>query len=286
MGVANIIPGVSGGTIALITEIYEDLIKSLKSIDLKALQLLFSLNLQKFIRYTNFYFLLAVFGGSVASVFSVAKLFEYLFKESPILIWSLFFGLILASVLFVAKKVKSWSIQNISSLILGCIIASSLLFIPPATENSNLIFIFICGAVSISGMLLPGLSGSFILILMGNYELIFVTSILELNYLILGIFILGSIIGLIGFSHVLNWLLKNHKDLVLSLLSGFIIGSLLLIWPWKEAAKTITIDGNEKILSYNWYFPEINNQETMLSFLLIILGVLMVYMLERFSLRR
>ncbi|HIE74132.1 MAG TPA: DUF368 domain-containing protein [Flavobacteriales bacterium] len=282
MGIANVIPGVSGGTIALITEIYEELINSLKSFDLKALKLLISLDIKRFIQHTNFYFLLAVFGGSVASVFSIANLFKFLFTNYPILIWAFFFGLIVASVYFVGKRVKRWKIQSIIALVVGTAIAISLSFITPATENSNLFFVFICGIIGISGMMLPGLSGSFILILMGNYELLMVTAITELNYL-LAIFIIGSAVGLMSFSHALAWVLKHHKDATLALLTGFILGSLNIIWPWKKIAESMIIDGKEKVLEYHWYFPNITEKETLIAFALIVFGIVVVWGLESFS---
>jgi len=279
MGIANVIPGVSGGTIALITEIYEELINSLKSFDLKALKLLISLDIKRFIQHTNFYFLLAVFGGSVASVFSIANLFKFLFTNYPILIWAFFFGLIVASVYFVGKRVKRWKIQSIIALVVGTAIAISLSFITPATENSNLLFVFICGIIGISGMMLPGLSGSFILILMGNYELLMVTAITELNYL-LAIFIIGSAVGLMSFSHALAWVLKHYKDATLALLTGFILGSLNIIWPWKKIAESMIIDGKEKVLEYHWYFPNITEKETLIAFALIVFGVVVVWLFE------
>ena len=282
MGIANVIPGVSGGTIALITEIYEELINSVKSFDLKALKLLISLDIKRFIQHINFYFLLAVFGGSVASVFSIANLFKFLFTNYPILIWAFFFGLIVASVYFVGKRVKRWKIQSIITLVVGTAIAISLSFITPATENSNLLFVFICGIIGISGMMLPGLSGSFILILMGNYELLMVTAITELNYL-LAIFIIGSAVGLMSFSHALAWVLKHYKDATLALLTGFILGSLNIIWPWKKIAESMIIDGKEKVLEYHWYFPNITEKETLIAFALIVFGIIVVLALEIFS---
>ena len=274
MGVANVIPGVSGGTIALITEIYEELINSLKSFDIKALKLLISFDFRGFIKYTNLYFLLAILGGSVASVFSIANLFKFLFINYPILIWAFFFGLIVASVYFVGKRVKRWKIQSIIALVVGTTIAISLSFITPATENSNLFFVFICGIIGISGMMLPGLSGSFILILMGNYELLMVTAITELNYL-LAIFIIGSAVGLMSFSHALAWVLKHYKDATLALLN--------IIWPWRKMAESMIIDGKEKVLEYHWYFPNITEKETLIAFALIVFGIVVVWGLESFS---
>ena len=283
MGIANVIPGVSGGTIALITGIYEDLINSLKSFDTKSLKLITSIDILGFIKHTNLYFLLAVFGGSIVSVFSIASLFKYLFTHYPILIWSFFFGLIIASIYFVGKRISKWNTTTIFSLAIGTLVAISLSFMTPASENDNLFFVFICGIIGISGMMLPGLSGSFILILMGNYELLMVTAITELNILLLSVFFLGSAFGLMSFSHILSWVFKHYKNQTLSLLTGFIIGSLSIIWPWKEVAESIIIKGKEKIIAYNWYFPNELNTETILAILLILVGVLSVYALENFA---
>ena len=283
MGIANVIPGVSGGTIALITDIYEDLINSLKSLDNKSLKLITSLKISSFIKYTNLYFLLAVFGGSIVSVFSIASLFKYLFIHYPILIWAFFFGLIIASIYFVGKRISKWNTTTVISLILGTLLAIWLSFMTPASENDNLFFVFICGIVGVSGMMLPGLSGSFILILMGNYELLMVTAVTELNILLLSVFFLGSAFGLMSFSHILSWLLKHYKNQTLALLTGFIIGSLSIIWPWKEAGESIIIKGKEKIITYNWYFPNELNTETILAILLILAGILSVYALETFA---
>jgi len=283
MGIANVIPGVSGGTIALITGIYEDLINSLKSFDTKSLKLITSIDILGFIKHTNLYFLIAVFGGSIFSVFSIASLFKYLFIHYPILIWAFFFGLIIASIYFVGKRITHWNTATIISLIIGTLIAISLSFMTPASENDNLFFVFICGIIGISGMMLPGLSGSFILILMGNYELLMVTAVTELNILLLSVFFLGSAFGLMSFSHILSWVFKHYKNQTLSLLTGFILGSLSIIWPWKEVAESIIIKGKEKIIAYNWYIPNELNTETTLATLLIVVGILSVYALENFA---
>ena len=280
MGIANIIPGVSGGTIALITGIYEEFINSLKSFDIKALKLLLSFRLKEFVDHTNLYFLISVFGGTIFSMFSVAKLFEYLFDFYPEELWSFFFGLIIASVYYVGLRVGKWRIGSYMFFIIGTLIAVALALLSPSSENTNLVYIFICGIIGISGMLLPGLSGSFILILMGNYKLLMVDSIsksLKFNMdaiIYLSIFILGSVIGLFGFSHIISWLFKHFKDYVLSLLTGFILGSLLIIWPWKIIAE------NELITS--WYLPELNSS-TFISILLMLMGFYVVVKLETFS---
>ncbi len=280
MGVANVIPGVSGGTIALITEIYEELINSLKSFDLKALKLLLKGQFKEFTVHTNLYFLISVFGGSVFSMFSVAKLFEFLFEFYPKELWSFFFGLILASVYYVGIRVGIWKIRSYVFFIIGTAIAVSLALLSPSSESTNLVYIFICGVIGVTGMLLPGLSGSFILILMGNYKLLMVDSLSKslkfnidaISYLL--VFILGSFVGLFGFSHIISWLFKRFKDCVLSLLTGFILGSLLIIWPWKEVA--------ENRLITSWYLPELNSS-TILAISLMLIGFYVVVKLETFT---
>jgi len=283
MGIANVIPGVSGGTIALITGIYEQLINSLKSFDKKALQLIIKFDFKSFINHTNLYFLLSVFGGSIVSVFSIASLFKFLFNNYPLYIWSFFFGLILISILFVGKTITKWNKQSIISLILGTIIAISFTYISPANENTNLLFVFFCGIIGISGMMLPGLSGSFILILLGNYELLLVKAITDLNILLLSVFFAGSVFGVLAFSHLLSWLLKKYKDQTLALLTGFIAGSLAIIWPWKKVSKSIIIAGKEKVIEYDLYFPTEINMEIFIAISMIILGVVSVYAIEKYS---
>ena len=283
MGVANVIPGVSGGTIALITGIYEQLINSLKSFDKTALQLIMKFDIKSFINHTNLYFLISVFGGSIVSVFSIASLFKFLFNNYPLYIWSFFFGLILISILFVGKTITKWNKHSIISLILGTIVAISFTYISPATENDNLLFVFFCGIIGISGMMLPGLSGSFILILLGNYELLLVKAVTDINILLLSVFFAGSVFGVFAFSHLLSWLLKKYKDQTLALLTGFIAGSLAIIWPWKEVGKSIVIAGKEKIIEYDLYLPNEINMENFIAISMVILGVISVYAIEKYS---
>jgi len=283
MGVANVIPGVSGGTIALITGIYEQVINSLKSFDKTALQLIMKFDIKSFINHTNLYFLISVFGGSIVSVFSIASLFKFLFNNYPLYIWSFFFGLILISILFVGKTITKWNKQSIISLILGTMVAISFTYISPATENDNLLFVFFCGIIGISGMMLPGLSGSFILILLGNYELLLVKAVTDINILLLSVFFAGSVFGVFAFSHLLSWLLKKYKDQTLALLTGFIAGSLAIIWPWKEVGKSIVIAGKEKIIEYDLYLPNEINMENFIAISMVILGVISVYAIEKYS---
>tara|TARA_B100001250_G_scaffold332767_1_gene298280 strand:+ start:77 stop:997 length:921 start_codon:yes stop_codon:yes gene_type:complete len=283
MGVANVIPGVSGGTIALITGIYEELINSLKSFDKTAFKFFIKFDFKSFFKYTNFSFLSAVFGGSIISVFSIASLFKYLFDNFPLFIWAFFFGLILISIVFVGKRIKKWDKSSIISLLIGTIVAILFTTISPSNENENLLFIFLCGIIGITGMILPGLSGSFILILLGNYELLLVKAVTDLNVIILSVFFAGSIVGVILFSHFLAWLLDKFKDQTIATLTGFITGSLILIWPWKEISKSIIIGGKEKVLKYDLFFPSELSQENLIAFLMIIIGCFSVYIIEKFS---
>ena len=286
MGVANVIPGVSGGTIALITGIYEELIYSLKSFDKKALKYILSFKINEFIDYTNLYFIIAVFGGSIFSVFSIANLFKFLFSNYPLYIWSFFFGLIIASIFFVGKKINKWDKSSVIALAIGTTIALSFTNISPASENDNLFFVFFCGIIGISGMMLPGLSGSFILILLGNYELLLVKAVADLNIIILTVFFLGSLFGLLSFSHLLSWLLKKYKDQTLAILTGFITGSLAIIWPWKEVEESIIIGDKEKIIDYQLLIPQELNQENIIAIILMMMGIAIVYAIEKFSITK
>ena len=281
MGIANVIPGVSGGTVALITGIYQELLKSLKSFDKQAFSLLLTLNFKEFGIYTNLSFLAYVFGGSLISLFSIASLFKFLFKNYPLEIWSLFFGLILASIIFIGQRIKTWNFQSYLAIIIGTLVALSLTFITPSAENNNLFYVFLCGIIGISGMILPGLSGSYILILMGNYELLMVRSVSELNIPLLITFLFGSIFGLLVLSNFLHWLINKYYSLTLAGLTGFIIGSLSIIWPWKVVSESIIINGKEKVLSYDLFFPNQHDTHNIVSIIMMIIGFFIVYLIEK-----
>lgn len=278
MGAANVIPGVSGGTIALITGIFERLINAIKSFDGKAIKWLFSGKIKEFISHTDLLFLLAVFGGVAASIISVARLFDYLFVHYPVYIWSFFFGLILASVIFVGKTVEKWSLSVIISFIAGTIAAISVTLLTPASENDGFIYLMICGVVAVCSMILPGLSGSFVLILMGNYQLVMIDAINGMRIDILFPVVLGSIFGLLGFSYILSWVYKKFRNQTISILTGFILGSLGVIWPWKDAVLQNYGD-KEKIIGYKYLLPEINT-EFLISLLFIIIGFVSIWLME------
>jgi len=279
MGAANVIPGVSGGTIALITGIFERLINAIKSFNLIAIKLLFSGKLKEFISHTDLYFLLAIFSGIGASIITVARLFSYLFEFYPIYIWSFFFGLILASVVFVGKTIEKWNLGVIISFVVGVSSALSITLLTPASENDSFFYLLLCGVVAICSMILPGLSGSFVLILMGNYQLVMIDAINELRIDILLPVAIGAAGGLLAFSYILSWVFKRYKDQTLSILTGFILGSLGIIWPWKNAI--IEYFGEkEKVTGYSYYFPELNS-EFYIAFGLIILGIFTIWIMEK-----
>ena len=262
MGVANVIPGVSGGTIALLTGIFERLINALKSFDVEAVRLLLKFKFKEFARYVDFGFLVAVFLGVGVSIISVAKLLEFLFQSYPVYVWSFFFGLILVSVWFVGKSIGKIDVPASVSFVAGAVVAFGLSVMNPATENTAFWYLIICGAVAICSMILPGLSGSFVLILMGNYQLIMIYAVSHFD---MGIIIpvgIGVVVGLLAFSHFLSWLLSRYARQTMAVLTGFIFGSLGTIWPWKnpvylmQDGVEVLKNGKPIIQSYQMYFPQ------------------------------
>lgn len=284
MGAANVIPGVSGGTIALITGIYVEFINTLKNFNLKALKLLFKFKFKELFEYINLPFIMSLGLGVLLSLFTIAKLFEYLFEHHPIYIWSFFFGLILASVYFVGKTVKKWSMVNILWFIFGAVVAAGISFMNQIAENDNLLYVLLCGVVGISGMMLPGLSGSFILIIMGNYRLLMVEAISDFNVVLLSVFVVGSVAGMLAFSHVLSWILSKFFNATIAILTGFILGSLSIIWPWKNPVEFIEkADGEMVPVRYEHFIPEQMNTETLIAIGLILSGIGCIYLIEKLA---
>jgi putative membrane protein len=289
MGAANVIPGVSGGTIALITGIYERLINAIKSFDIHALQLLLKFKWKSFAVYTDFYFLLPVFTGLVAAVLSLAKLFEYLFAHYPVFIWAYFFGLVLASVYYVGKTVNKWNFSTIFSFIIGTGIAVAVTILHPAAENDSPLYLFICGIIAIISMILPGLSGSFVLILLGNYQLVAIDAINHFKIKIIIPFAAGAIVGLIAFSHILSWLFKRYKNQTLALLTGFILGSLSVLWPWKKPVylthngEIVMKHGKKLVSYYEQILPDALSAHTFAAIAIMIMGLVSIIWLERTS---
>jgi len=280
MGAANVIPGVSGGTIALITGIFEKLIDSLKSLNFKAAKLLFTGHFKEFAEYINLNFLIAVFAGVGVSIFSLAKLLDFLFKNYNIWVWSYFFGLILASVYFVAKTINKWNFSVILSFIIGTAIAVTITILTPASQNDNIFYLFLCGIVAVISMILPGLSGSFVLILMGNYQLVMIDAVSTLDFKILIPLIVGAILGLVAFSHILSWIFKKFKNQTLATLAGFILGSLGILWPWKQEI-TQTFGNKIKVIGYDWNLPKAFNSEVIFAVVFMIVGYLSIILIEK-----
>ena len=239
MGAANVIPGVSGGTIAFLTGIYKELVDSLKSIDATAVKLFFKGKFKEFWKAVNGNFLLAVFAGVVISIFSLAKLMQFLLEAHPVQIWSFFFGLILFSTAFIMKDLGKFSISNALGFAVGAALGVFICIATPATTPDSLPFIFLCGAIAFCTMILPGISGSFILLLLGKYAFM-LDAVTELRIVILLVFTAGAAVGLLCFSHFLSWLLKKYYNATLSTLCGLMCGSLLKVWPWKETLPTGT----------------------------------------------
>ena len=237
MGASDVVPGVSGGTIAFIAGIYEELIHSIKSINLDSLSDLVKLNFKDFWKKINGNFLLAVFSGVLISVFTLANLLEYLLVNHPVYIWSFFFGLVIASAIIILKDIKKWNVSIVISLVAGIIIAFWITTITPSEPTKALWFVFISGSLAICAMILPGISGSFILVLLGMYQHI-LGAVSNLEIIILLVFLAGAVIGLISFSNFLSWLLKEFRYPTIALLAGFMGGSLNKIWPWKQTIET------------------------------------------------
>ncbi len=258
MGAADVIPGVSGGTIAFITGIYEELIHSIKSFDLQAIKLFFTGKWRSFWKHINGTFLVAVFGGIFISVVSLARLLEYLLHEYPVLIWSFFFGLILVSSYVVARKVKNWDYPVLVALVTGIGAAFYVTSVTPAQTPDEAWFIILSGALGSCAMILPGISGSFILLLLGKYEFALeaVNNVDVTDLLLLGA---GAVIGLISFAKLLSWLFVKYHNITIAVLSGFMIGSLNKIWPWKETVETIVINDEIKPLLEKNILPQLSN---------------------------
>ncbi len=289
MGAANVIPGVSGGTIALITGIFERIINAIKNtFSINSMKLLFHGKFSQWFTYTDLLFMIALGLGIFTAIVSIARLLEYLFAHYPVYVWAFFFGLVLASVWFVAKTVKKWSPAVILFFIFGTTIAVSMALLKPMGENRDIVYLIICGAVAACSMILPGLSGSFVLVLMGNYELVMIHAVNEADFSILLPVIIGAGAGLLVFSYILAWIFKKFRNQTISLLSGFMFGSLLIIWPWKvpvwksnAAGELILSRSGDKIVEkYLWTFPSESNAGLFIAIGFILLGMTVITFTE------
>ncbi|MFT5619055.1 MAG: putative membrane protein [Arenicella sp.] len=298
MGAADVVPGVSGGTIALISGIYQELLDSIGSVNLETFKLLFSGKFKDFWKQINGVFLLPLFLGIGVSIVLLASKITYLLSNYPILVWAFFFGLIIASVLFIAKQIKQWNALNIIGLVVGAIVAYTITVLVPAQIPDGLIYIFFAGCIAICAMILPGISGSFILLLMGAYATVIGAisgtidglKAVDMNLIVengkkLAVFAVGCLVGLLSFSRLLSWMFEKAHNLILAVLTGFMIGSLNKVYPWKITTQfRMNSHGEEVPFLQNNVLPHLytdGEPQIALAIVMAILGFLVVFGLEK-----
>jgi len=242
MGAADVVPGVSGGTIAFMTGIYEELVGSLNNINMKAVKLLFTGKIKEFWEHINGKFICSVLLGILISVLSLAKIMTFLLEHHPIQTWAFFFGLIVASSIFMIRDIKGWGIKEVLFMAFGIVLGVTVCTLSPTNTPEALWFVFLSGAVAICAMILPGISGSFILLILGKYHFILkqvddlTSGVIGRNVLILAVFVVGCVVGILAFSKFLHWLLGKWEKQTFIVLIGFILGSLVKVWPWSDKA--------------------------------------------------
>ncbi len=302
MGAADVVPGVSGGTIAFISGIYEELIETIHNIDLGFFSIWKKEGFLKAWRHYNLGFLLALFSGVFISIISLAKLITWLLETYPIMVWSFFFGLVIASIVYVGKQLTNWKMPVITALLLATIVSYLVTIADPIGSPDNTWFLFFAGFVAIIAMILPGISGAFILLLLGAYTAVigivtqFGEGITTLNssqfFGALGkllVFAVGAILGLKVFSRALNWMFKHHKNLTLAVLTGFMIGALNKIWPWKQVLQyRLNHAGQEVPFIERSILPQNYEGEPQIMYAIIfaIIGFLTIFLLEKLAVRK
>ncbi|MBX2808259.1 MAG: DUF368 domain-containing protein [Cellvibrionaceae bacterium] len=287
MGAADVVPGVSGGTVAFITGIYQRLLNALKSLSPAMLRIGLREGFGAFWQAIDGWFLLVLFAGILTSVVSLANIISYSLENHPILVWSFFFGLVLASVVYLCRQIPRWQLQQFVAVLLGAVIALVITYMRPAQLPAQWWMMFLAGAIAICAMILPGISGSFILLLMGMYAVV-INALKTWDILLLSSFAGGCIVGLLGFSHLLSWLLARYHCTTLALLTGFLVGSLNLLWPWKQVVASIEDRHGELVplVQKNispGQFADITQQPSLIgtAALCAIVGFLLVLLLER-----
>lgn len=288
MGAADVVPGVSGGTIAFISGIYEELLESISSVNFGMIKLLKTEGLKSVWKQVNGNFLAALLLGIAISIFSLAKLISWLLENEPVLLWSFFFGLVLASILFIGKQITQWKITTIIVFIIGAVLAYWVTTLTPLiTGNTSPVYLFFAGSIAICAMILPGISGAFILVLLGAYKPV-LDAVQNRDIKIIALFAAGAIVGLLTFSRILKWLFQHYKNLTLAVLAGFVFGSLNKIWPWKEAltwrvnSHGIKVPLNEKSISP---FSFDGDPQLMYSIILAIIGFSVIILLEKIAVK-
>ncbi len=287
MGVADLIPGVSGGTIAFITGIYEDLLEAISSINKEFFAKVLRFQIKSALCGIRLRFLIPLFVGILTAMFSLARLMHYMMNEHTIHTWSLFFGLIGASIIVLGRQLHTFrSLKMISAIILGAVIAYIVVSLIPVDTPETWWFIILCGVISITAMILPGISGSFLLLILGKYAYItgavknpFAPGALEIMLL----FVCGAVTGLLGFSKILNWCFKHYHNVTMALLTGFLVGSMKKVWPWKEVTDSIVIRGEVRVLQEANILPAEIDMHFFIAVLLMIFGFALVLILESFS---
>jgi len=282
MGAADVVPGVSGGTIAFISGIYEELLETINAINFGVFKTLKNNGIKAAWKSINGNFIVTLFLGIGISIASLAKLISYVLEAHPILIWSFFFGLVLASILYVGKQVKSWNAGSIVSLIIGTGLAFWITILPPLSSSNELWFIFVSGMIAICAMILPGISGSFILLLMGSYQTV-LGAVKDKEFFTIAVFMLGAIMGLLSFSKILKWMFAKYHDLTIAVLTGFLIGSLNKLWPWKINKELLYThsDGKKDFLQENVFPTDIVGEpQVMYAVAFCILGAGLIFGME------
>lgn len=291
MGAADVVPGVSGGTIAFITGIYDTLLESIRRINPSLIKIIRNGGIKAAFEHVNGTFLLCLFGGILTSIFTFAKVITWMLHTHPIPLWSFFFGLIIISVIHMLKQVDKWNVNRFIAIILGVTFAYGITVLHPVAMDPTPLNIFIAGAIAICAMILPGISGSFILLLLGMYGPILAAA-KSVDVFTLGLFAVGCVAGLLTFSHVLSWILRNYRDLALTLLTGLMIGTLGKIWPWKEVLTWRTNSHGEQVplLEHNlspFNYENITGHPALLGYSIaaMILGLAVVWGLEKYAVR-
>lgn len=284
MGAADVIPGVSGGTIAFITGIYEKLIGSISALHPKLLLVLKNEGFLAFWKASNANFLVNLFAGVFVSIFSLMRIANYLLETYPILVWSFFFGLVFASVIYMLRQIKKWRMATFIALVCSALLAFYISFLSPSQGNESYFYLFLSGAVASCAMILPGISGAFILVLLGSYKNV-TEAVSDFDLLKIASVGIGAVVGLLSFSKLLKFLFEKYNNLMMAILTGFIAGSLNKIWPWKVTTESTFIKEKEIILAQDWVLPTNYPNESFLTgaIAFAILGMLIVFALEFFS---
>ncbi len=291
MGVAEVVPGVSGGSVAFITGIHNELLHSLSSIDRESLQLLQRFRFADFWKKINGTFLTVIFGGIITSFISLARLMVYLLRQQPILIWSFFFGLVLISAPLILREIRHWNLAIVAAFFLGAGVAYAITLLSPAETPDGIWFVFFAGALAICAIILPGISGVFILLLIGKYQYM-INAFIHFNIPVILVFLAGCTAGLLGFSRFLTWTIDNYRSTTVALLAGTMLGSLNKVWPWRQVLEYVTNSKGEQVPAFDksilpWHYFATTGKDPQVfqAILMIALGVFIVVLVEKIAVR-